>query len=453
MRVRLRLASCFFGLMMIVSAAAPASGVAPMKVTPAAAGIPLARLSSMQSGAAADDDVPPGIPFVSTDLSVYAPDMFYTFPPLGFSVTAIFVHPTPVEGAVVTFEKRRATETTWTIAGQATTDSSGRASINVTPTASAYVRARLTSEGQEVVSSELLCRARMTLSLEAPVTAPRALAFTVSGSFNPTHPAGEKTVHIMCYLNGQLVKSVGATNSGTMVLNGARFTKYSARVSLPSNGVWSLVADVPDGELNLASQAGATVRVGRPVLSAKATGGYATYFHSLHLTGTLVRSGRGLSHRRVQVQAYSISGHKWNTVKYATTDSAGRLSVYVKPRKAGQYRFRFPGDTDGFSCVSPSMWLKTCMANLAVYPGEGRSEVGPVYLTKGKHRIVIRAPYDLRKVYVYRTGWRLTLTTTRIPAGTSKTLYVTVPTSASYYIGWSLGAGTDNLGVLTVSVW
>ena len=78
----------------------------------------------------------------------------------------------------------------------------------------------------------------------APLRVRHAVAFTSTGTLRPRHPAGQRSVRILCYKlrSGTWVlrKTVNAAN-----LNYSTYSKYRARFALPSAGRWRLRAYHP----------------------------------------------------------------------------------------------------------------------------------------------------------------------------------------------------------------
>jgi hypothetical protein len=392
--------------------------------------------------------------FSKPDLSLFVRPTCSTYPAMDTSIVATLVDPARVPGTTVYFEQRISGEATWTPAGRSVTDVSGRASVAVRPGGSTYYRARIVAEGGDLVSQEQFCSMIPTIGLVAPTTAARNTAFTVSGHFSPPRPAGEKTVRILCYLDGVLRRTFTATNGGAVTISGAKFREFSARVSLPEGGKWTILADLAATVLNEARQGGDTVWVDRPVLSIQSGGGWATYARSIHLTGRLVRSGKGLAYRTVKLQAryYNSAGsYSWTTVKYLKTDAAGRLSTYVKPRGSNYYRFSFAPEK-GYGKTTPETRVDSCYASFNS-SNDGVSERGPVYLTKGTHRITVHAMCAVYSIQVNSRSWSKTVTTAHIRKNTFKVLYVTVPANGSYWVGWAAdGSGRDPY-IISITVW
>jgi hypothetical protein len=87
----------------------------------------------------------------------------------------------------------------------------------------------------------------------APLRVRHGVAFTSTGTLQPRHPAGQRSVRILCYKlrsgTWVLKLTVNAAN-----LNYSTYSKYRARFALPSAGRWRLRAYHPADALHAATK-------------------------------------------------------------------------------------------------------------------------------------------------------------------------------------------------------
>lgn len=160
----------------------------------------------------------------------------------------------PVSGATVYVWGKEAGTNSWRKVATGKTDASGGYSVEVTPKKKTAYQARylgysryLPTKSANVSVIPYAYLSRPT----APTTVKAAVAFTSSGYLKPRHASGAKSVKILCYRSEKQVdgsyKYVLRKTFSAVNANYSTYTKYSARVTLPSKGKWKMVAKI-DGD-------------------------------------------------------------------------------------------------------------------------------------------------------------------------------------------------------------
>ena len=172
------------------------------------------------------------------------------------------------------------------------------------------------------------------LFLSAPGDVVRNARFTVSGSLKPLAAAGRNIV-VTAYLNGVPRRSVTAVKASYRnPTTGEVYTRFSARMALPTKGAWVLKATVSGDEThNPAESLARVVNVNRPRLSLASTRASVAYNNSAVLSGYLkARNGRALARRTVVVDQ-SSDGKTWKSVPNAQDLVDGQGVDQGRPRR------------------------------------------------------------------------------------------------------------------------
>ena len=286
------------------------------------------------------------------------------------------------------------------------------------------------------------------LFLSAPGDVVRNARFTVSGSLKPLAAAGRNIV-VTAYLNGVPRRSVTAVKASYRnPTTGEVYTRFSARMALPTKGAWVLKATVGGDEThNPAESLARVVNVNRPRLSLASTRSSVAYNNSAVLTGYLkARNGSALAGRTV-VLDQSSDGKTWKRYRSLKTSSTGKVSAKVRPEKTAYYRFRFVGDR--YNMTKSSIIRRITPAKYAVSGTlkDRYYQTRSFYLSKGQHRMRVKSSAGLRTVwisrwdpatlkYTDRTRWKAAwslVDTDDLRAGQTATYYITVPTTSRYY--------------------
>jgi hypothetical protein len=134
----------------------------------------------------------------------------------------------------------------WTTVKYAVTSATGSYACTLTPTSrtwyrAVYVGSSATLLSQISASRAVLPQAYLTRPT-GPVTAGKGVPFTAAGFLLPRHTAGTTPVRILCYRweGGRWTYKGGYAASVTDY--SAAYSKYSARVKLPSVGYWRIRA-------------------------------------------------------------------------------------------------------------------------------------------------------------------------------------------------------------------
>lgn len=337
-------------------------------------------------------------------------------------------------GQNVTLQRRPIAESTWTNVGSTFVQPGGSATIPVVADARYAFRAAVGSPGSETYSEELLVEPTPYLTIRAPSSVSKDKGFTVYGYLEPRRTSGAKDVIIKCYLGTRLVKSVRATNYNYTSSAGKPMTKYSATVSLPTKGKWTLKASVGASEKHVAqTTGGATVYVNRTTLSANRSRTHASYYRPVKLTSTLKnRAGKALAGRTVKLQKQT-SSDSWKTVKKLKTNKYGKVAASVKPKSHTTYRFKFDGDSNNLGSTSRVRYV---ISTYTVWTGYANTSTGYWNwfrsLPAGKYRVRVYSARGFGNAKIRKLNSSWTKSLGRVPASSWKTFTLSLSRSGYY---------------------
>jgi thermitase len=347
----------------------------------------------------------------------------------------------------------------WTTIATKTTNTQGIASFAVKPTRKTSYRARIEYLGSAKFSTSSTITPKPYLTISAPTDVSRSKEFAVSGYLKPKHAKGAKDVVIKCYLNGTLKKSVSAVNANYTNSSGATYTKYSAKVSLPTKGKWTLKAYIAGDEVHTSfTTKGKSVYVNRPKLSLSASRTTVEYSKPATLTGYLkTRSGKALAGRKVRLQKSTDSGSTWTTSKTLTSSSTGKVTASVKPERKTSYRFRFSGDTTFAAVNSSSKTITPRKYTGGGYFTERTATSEPHRVSKGRHRVRVTADRGLSglKAFNYAYTWERDIGRgTTFSPGVRTTVYVDIPSTENHgLVFFNTAAGRAYGNTVSYEIW
>jgi hypothetical protein len=173
----------------------------------------------------------------------------------------------PVSGAAISVYAKEAGSSSWRKAATAKTDTSGAYAVELEPKKRTAYQTRYIGSSNYLPSKaadvSVIPFAYLT-RLSAPKTVKAGVAFTSKGYLKPRHAAGAESVKVLCYRSERqpdgryryvLRKTFSAVNA-----NYSTYTKYSAKVTLPSKGKWKMVARIDGDSTHATTQSSARYR-------------------------------------------------------------------------------------------------------------------------------------------------------------------------------------------------
>lgn len=156
----------------------------------------------------------------------------------------------PLEGQVVTLQRKPYGATSWSNVATASVDASGNYGFTSKPTVATYYRTYFANEGLDylpVYSRSVLVKPGVSLTLpSSPSVVRRGAVFTTGGFLKPRHSAGSHNVRVYAQRyerqrNGTY-KWVTRRTFTTTNSNYSSYSRYTARVSLPYAGRWRFIS-------------------------------------------------------------------------------------------------------------------------------------------------------------------------------------------------------------------
>lgn len=151
-----------------------------------------------------------------------------------------------LEGQVVTLQRKPYGASSWSSVATASVDASGNYTFSAKPSVATYYRTYFVNDALEylpVYSTSVLVKPGVSITVpSAPSIVRRGAVFTSGGYLKPRHTAGAHNVRIYAQRyerqsNGTY-KWVTRRTFSTTNSNYGSYSRYSARVSLPSAGRW-----------------------------------------------------------------------------------------------------------------------------------------------------------------------------------------------------------------------